>query len=266
MSQPSPPPPPLTVHHLHISQSERIVFLCEELQIPYTLKTYTRAPIFAPPDLAALTPQRSAPVITTTNPVTGVEFNMSESGAIAEYVNTVYGGGKLAVNPDQANYPDYVFWFHYATASLGPSFFRKMMSLATDPTGAGTTSQSYYSRSVVMAGIHKHLAAVEARLASAAATTTTTYLAGDEFTLADVMTVWSLTTGRQWYQVDLSAYPAVLAYLDRVAQRDRYQRAMAKAEPGLDWRRGITADGPDLFGPYRDMLVKMGVDVEKSKG
>ncbi|ETI22367.1 hypothetical protein G647_06441 [Cladophialophora carrionii CBS 160.54] len=252
MSQPSPP---LTVHHLHISQSERIVFLCEELQIPYTLKTYTRAPIFAPPDLAALTPQRSAPVITTTNPVTGVEFNMSESGAIAEYINTVYGGGKLAVKPHQANYPDYVFWFHYATASLGPSFFRKMMALATDPAGS-----SQYSRSVVMAGIHKHLAAVEARLAEA------TYLAGDEFTLADVMIVWSLTTGRQWYQVDLSAHPAVLAYLDRVAQRDGYQRAIAKAEPGLDWRRGITAEGPDLFGPYRDMLVKMGVDVDKGKG
>ncbi|KIW67237.1 hypothetical protein PV04_06502 [Phialophora macrospora] len=247
-------PPPLAVHHLHISQSERIVFLCEELEIPYTLKTYTRAPIFAPPDLAALTPQHSAPVITTTNPVTGVEFNMSESGAIAEYINTIYGAGQLALKPDHAHYADYVFWFHYANASLGPSFFRKMMALMMDPARTTPYSQS------VTTGIQKHLSAVEARLAS-----TGLYLAGETFTLADVMTVWSLTTGRQWYQVDLSPYPAVLAYLGRVAQRDGYQRAIAKAEPGLDWTRGLTGEGPDLFGPYREMLVKMGIDVETPK-
>jgi glutathione S-transferase len=239
---------------LHISQSERIVFLCEELDIPYTLKTYTRAPIFAPADLAALTPQRSAPVITTTNPVTGVEFNMSESGAIAEYINTIHGAGKLALKPDHANYADYVFWFHYANASLGPSFFRKMMALMMDPAGSTPSSQS------VMAGIHKHLSATNARLES-----TRAYLAGEDFTLADVMVMWSLTTGRQWYQVDLSPYPAVLAYLGRVAQRDGYQRAIAKAEPGLDWTTGLTGESPELFGPYRELLVKMGVDVDALK-
>ncbi|EXJ58670.1 hypothetical protein A1O7_06098 [Cladophialophora yegresii CBS 114405] len=252
MSQPQPHP--LTVHHLHISQSERIVFLCEELSIPYTLKTYTRAPIFAPPDLAALTPQRSAPAITTTNPVTGVEFHMSESGAIAEYINAIYGGNKLSLPPTHANYPDYIFWFHYATGSLGPAFFRRMMSLAMDPAGSSAYAQS------VVAGIQKHLAALEARLGLTGA-----YLAGEEFTLADIIVMWSLTTGRMWYRVDLGSYPGVLGYLGRVAGRPGYQRAIAKAEPGLEWRGALTAEGPELFAPYRDVLVKIGVDVGRVK-
>lgn len=244
--------PPLTVHHLHISQSERIVFLCEELSIPYTLKEYTRAPIFSPPDLAALTPQKSAPVITTTNPATGAEFNMSESGAIAEYINTIYGGGKLALKPDHENYPDYLFWFHYANASLGPSFFRKMSTAMIDPTGNNPITQA------IGAGIHKHLAAANTQLEK-----TGGYLAGKDFTLADIMTVWSLTTGRQWYQVDLSAYPAILAYLERVAKREGYQRAIEKAEPGIDWKVELTGKGPAMFGPYKEMLSKMGVDASK---
>ena len=244
--------PPLTVHHLHISQSERIVFLCEELSIPYTLKTYTRAPIFSPPELAALTPQRSAPVITTKNPVTGIEFNMSESGAIVEYINTIYGGGKLALKPDHADYPDYLFWFHYANASLGPSFFRKMSSTMMDPAGTNPIGQA------VAAGVHKHLAAANVQLEKTGA-----YLAGNDFTLADIMTVWSLTTGRQWYQVDLSVYPAILAYLERVAKREAYQKAVEKAEPGIDWKVGLTGKGPAMFAPYREMLSKMGVDASK---
>ncbi|KAJ9607898.1 hypothetical protein H2200_007977 [Cladophialophora chaetospira] len=244
--------PPLTVHHLHISQSERIVFLCEELSIPYELKTYTRAPIFSPSDLAALTPQKSAPVITTKNPVTGVEFNMSESGAIAEYINTIYGDGKLALKPDHENYADYLFWFHYSNASLGPSLSRVMLTTMLDPAGTNPMGQA------IAAGAHKHLSAANAQLEKTGA-----YLAGKDFTLADVMTMWNLTTGRQWNQVDFSGYPAILAYLERVSKREAYQRAMEKAEPGIDWKVALTGKGPEMFGPYREMLSKMGVDSSK---
>lgn len=244
--------PPLTVHHLHISQSERIVFLCEELQVPYTLRLYTRNPIFSPPDLASLTPQKSAPVITTNNLVTGVEFNMSESGAIAEYVNTVYGGGKLSLPPTHANYPDYVFWFHYANASLGPSFFRKSSARLTDPEGTSPLTTPFVNAA------KKHLGALEAQLAKTGA-----YIVGDDFTLADVMCVWSLTTGRQWNPTDLTEYPAVLAYLQRIGQRDGYRRAMENGEADVDWRQGLTAQGPPVFAPYKAVLEKMGVDATK---
>ncbi|KIX92176.1 uncharacterized protein Z520_12057 [Fonsecaea multimorphosa CBS 102226] len=244
----------LTIHHLHIAQSERIVWLCEELGIPYTLKTYTRDPIFAPPDLAALTPQKSAPVMTTTNAVTGAEFNMSESGAIAAYIDGVFGGNKLSLGPEHENYADFLFWFHYANSSLSGAFFRLLTAALLKPAPDNPF------RKTLGAGLHKHLAALDARLA-----VTNAFLAGDQLTLADIMTVWSLTNGRQWNPTDLSPYPAILAYLQRIGAREAYQRAMEKAEPGLDWRQGLTAQGPDVFPPFRQMLSQMGVDLAQLK-
>ena len=86
----------LTVHHLGISQSERIVWLCEELSIPYELKVYERDAVtrLAPPEYKALHPFGTAPVITDGKVV------LSESGAIIEYIVERYGKGRLAVRPD----------------------------------------------------------------------------------------------------------------------------------------------------------------------
>ena len=70
----------LTVHHLGKSQSERIVWLCEELGIEYELKCYPRSPVLAPPEYKALHPIGAAPVITDG------ELVLAESGAIVEYI------------------------------------------------------------------------------------------------------------------------------------------------------------------------------------
>ena len=77
----------LTVHHLGKSQSERVVWLCEELGIPYELKNYARAPLLAPPEYKALHPIGAAPVITDGDLV------LAESGAIVEYIIARYGNG-----------------------------------------------------------------------------------------------------------------------------------------------------------------------------
>ena len=71
----------LTVHHLGKSQSERIVWLCEELGFPYELKLYARAPLLAPADYKALHPVGTAPVITDGDLV------LAESGAIVQYIS-----------------------------------------------------------------------------------------------------------------------------------------------------------------------------------
>jgi glutathione S-transferase len=71
------------------------------------------------------------------------------------------------------------------------------------------------------------LSLVEARLGQA------DYLAGSEFTTADIMAVFSLTTMRYFLPFDLSLYPAILAYLQRIAARPAYQRAMQKGDPGM---------------------------------
>lgn len=83
----------LTIHHLGRSQSERIIWLCEELGVPYELKRYKRDPvtILSPPELKALHPLGAAPIITDGKLV------LAESEAIIEYIIAKYGGGRLAL-------------------------------------------------------------------------------------------------------------------------------------------------------------------------
>ena len=104
----------LTVHHLGVSQSERIVWLCEELGLEYELKLYARdaQTRLAPAEYKALHPIGTAPVITDGDLV------LSESGAIMEYIIARYGKGRLALKPSDPGYAQYLYWFHYANASF----------------------------------------------------------------------------------------------------------------------------------------------------
>ena len=107
----------LTVHHLGVSQSDRIVWLCEELGIPYELVRYERDPAtkLAPPEYRALHPIGTAPVITDG------DLTLGESGAIIEYVIRKYGNGRLALGPESPHFADYLYWFHFANGSMMPN-------------------------------------------------------------------------------------------------------------------------------------------------
>ena len=126
----------LTVHHLGKSQSERIVWLCEELEIPYELKRYARDPVtmLAPPDYKALHPIGAAPVITDGDLV------LAESGAIVEYIIAKYGNGRLALNPAIADFAQFLYWFHFANGTLQAGMGRNMilnrLKLADGQSGA----------------------------------------------------------------------------------------------------------------------------------
>ncbi|GGC73696.1 glutathione S-transferase [Siccirubricoccus deserti] len=207
----------LTVHHLGKSQSERIVWLCEELEIPYALQRYTRDPvtILSPPELRALSPTWAAPVITEGDLV------LAESGAIVEYIIAKHGGGRLALGPDHPDFASYLYWLHFANGTLQPAMGRNMilgrLNLAADnPVLLATRGR-----------LERALGLVEARLGKVE------FLAGSEFTAADIMPVFSLTTMRYFMSVDLAPYPNILAYLQRIAQRPAYQRAMEKGDPGM---------------------------------
>jgi glutathione S-transferase len=205
----------LTIHHLGISQSERIVWLCEELGIPYELKHYTRDPVtrLAPPELAALHPMGAAPVITDGDVV------LAESGAIVEYINTRYGGGRLALKPDHPDYAQYLYWFHFANGSFQPALGRNsVLRRASVPPDAPVFV-------FTQGRLNRALAMLDARLAIA------DYLAGREFTTADIMIVFSLTTMKHFYPVDLAPYPHIQAYLGRIGEREAYRSAMAKGDP-----------------------------------
>ena len=207
----------LTVHHLGISQSDRIVWLCEELEIPYALVRYDRDPAtrLAPANYKALHPFGAAPVIFDGDLVLG------ESGAIIEYVIAKYGQGRLAVTADQPNFTDYLYWFHFANASLMPAATIDLITARIAENGATAVRNPAPSRG------KRAFEMIEKRLGEAP------YFAGDAFTAADIIMLFPLTTMRVFSPRDISGFPNLLAYLQRIGQRPAFQRAMNKADPGL---------------------------------
>lgn len=214
----------LTVHHLRRSQSERIVWLCEELGLDYILKCYDRDPatMLAPPEYQALHPMGTAPVIADGDLV------LAESGAIVDYIIATYGHGRLAVAPDHSDFAQYLFWFHYANGTLQLQMMRSFVLRR-----AGVADGSPVRR-LATERLERNLKLVEARLGVA------NYLAGAELTAADIMAVFSLTTMRSFSPLDLTPYPNTLAYLARIGRREGYRRAMKKGDPELTPVLGAT--------------------------
>jgi glutathione S-transferase len=207
----------LTVHHLGKSQSERIVWLCEELGIPYELKHTARDPVtmLAPPDYKALHPIGAAPVITDGDLV------LAESGAIVEYIIAKYGNGRLALPASHPDFASYLYWFHFANGTLQAGMGRLMilnrLKLAADNP----------ILMAMQARVDRTFHLVDTRAGE------TEYLAGSDFTAADIMMGFSLTTMRYFQPYDLARCPNVRKYLARIGARVAYRRAMEKGDPGM---------------------------------
>jgi len=207
----------LTIHHLGHSQSERIVWLCEELGLPYELTLHERDPVtmLSPPALRALHPLGAAPVIQDDG------LLLAESAAIVEYIILKHGDGRLRLGPDHPDFASYLYWFHFANGNLQPVMGRMMI------VGRVGLAPDHPVQMAVQGRLDRVLALVEARLGEA------DYLAGSAFTAADIMSVFSLTTMRLFQPLDLQNYPNILAYLQRIGARPAYRRAMAKSDPDL---------------------------------
>lgn len=211
----------LTIHHLHASTSERVLWLCEELGVPYELKTYDRQPLLAPPELKALHPQGSAPTIQDGN------VTLAETGACIEYIAHKHGNGRLFLPPSHPNYADFLYWFHWSNGTLMGNIGRIMMAkfagLEPDNKMVG------YSKD----RLGKSLKILDDRVKESK------WLAGEEFTAADVMIVFPITTGRYFAQFSLKEYPNLVAYLGRVSERAAYRKAMEKGDPGMELALGV---------------------------
>ena len=204
----------LTVHHLGVSQSERIVWLCEELGLAYELKRYDREPQgMAPADYKALHPLGAAPVITDGDVV------LAESGAIMEYILAKYGDGRLAVGPDEPNFADYLYWLHFSNGTFMPAHMTLMFQRFT--AGAEGVAAFLAERA------DRLWRFVDERLGEVP------YFAGEEFTAADIIMGFPLTTMRAFLQRDLSPYPNICAYLKRIGERPAYRRAIEKGDPQM---------------------------------
>lgn len=196
----------LIVHHLGISQSERIVWLCEELGLDYELIRYERLPtLAAPPEYKALHPLGTAPTISDGDVI------LAETGAVFDYILLKYGGGRLTLAPEHPDFAHYLFWLHYPQGSILPAFMMDMVAKQNGGTPGGRSDLAYNL--------------IEQRLGQAQ------WFAGDTFTLADIMMGFVLTRLRVFSGRDLADYPNIKAYLARLGERPTFQTAMAKAEP-----------------------------------
>src|SRR5687768_5409513 len=113
----------LTVHHLNNSRSQRVLWLLEELGVPYEIKRYQRDPktMLAPSSLKKVHPLGKSPVITDG------ELTVAESGAIIEYLVERYGKGTLAPPASAPAHRRYVYWMHYGEGSLMPLLVMKLV-------------------------------------------------------------------------------------------------------------------------------------------
>lgn len=206
----------ITIHHLGVSQSDRVVWLMEELGLPYELKWYDRGEDFlAPAEYRALHPAGTAPIIEDGDLVLG------ESTAIVEYLSQRYGQGRLSVPVSAPDYPHYLYWMQFNN-NLQSILFIKV---AFQSTGAEPGMDNPMMATTMRRedGIYN---ALEQRLGESE------YLGGPQFSCADIMSMFNLTSlamlGAR--AVD-DSLPNTQAYLQRVTSRPAYQKAMAIAGP-----------------------------------
>jgi glutathione S-transferase len=206
----------ITIHHLGVSQSDRVVWLMEELGLPYELKWYDRGEDFlAPPEYRALHPAGTAPIIEDGDLVLG------ESTAIVEYLSQRHGQGRLSVPVSDPDYPHYLYWMQFNN-NLQSILFIKVafQSMGAEPGMDNPMMATTMRRED---GIYN---ALEQRLGESE------YLGGPEFSCADIMSMFNLTSlamlGAR--AVD-DSLPNTQAYLQRVTSRPGYKKAMAIAGP-----------------------------------
>jgi glutathione S-transferase len=205
----------LVVHHLGVSQSDRIVWLCEELELPYRLVRYDRTPEGGGPDnYKALYPYGTAPVIQDGDLVLG------ESGAIVDYLIARHGHGRLAVGPEHPDFADYLYWLHFANGSFmsGGLMVLGLKFAGVPLSGALGRLSARWNRAFEV---------VDQRLGQAP------YFAGDSFSAADIMMHFPLTTMRMFVPYDISGHANILAYLQRIAERPAFKRARQKGDPDM---------------------------------
>jgi glutathione S-transferase len=218
----------IVVHHLNNSRSQRVLWLLEELGLPYEVKRYQRNPqtMLAPPELRAVHPLGKSPVIGDGDVV------VAESGAIIEYLVGRYDSERRLAPAEST--PDrlrYTYFLHYAEGSVMPPLLLKLvfdrvetspMPFFVKPIARGIARK--VKSSFVQPQIKQHLTFLEAELAQRA------WFAGDAFSAADIQLSFPLEAAAARGGLDAS-YPKLTEFLARIHARPAYQRALERGGP-----------------------------------
>jgi len=217
----------ITVHHLNNSRSQRVLWLLEELGLPYEIKHYQRDPatMLAPAELRAVHPLGKSPVIADG------DVTVAESGAIIEYLIETYGKGRLVPPAGTAEKRRWSYWLHFAEGSAMSPLLMKLvfdrvrsapMPFFVKPIAKGISKKVLGS--FVEPNIRAQLDYMESELSQRA------WFAGNDFTAADIQMSFPVEAARQRAGLNESR-PHLMAWLERIHARPAYQRALARGGP-----------------------------------
>ena len=217
----------ITVHHLNNSRSQRILWLLEELGVPHEIRHYQRDAVTmrAPAELAAIHPLGKSPVITDGDRV------IAETGAIIDYVVETYGAGRLRPPPGTDARLRYTYWLHFAEGTLMPPLVMRLvfdrLADAPMPAEAKPVAEAIVARvrsSYVDPQNDAHFAYLESELGRS------TWFAGEEFTAADIQMSFPIEARGTRVGFD-GTQPRLAAFLERIAARPAYRRALERGGP-----------------------------------
>jgi len=217
----------LTVHHLENSRSQRVLWLLEELGVPYEIKLYQRdaRTMLAPSALKKVHPLGKSPVVTEDG------VTIAESGAIIEHVLERHGQGRLQPAAGTPERRRFRYWLHYAEGSAMPPLVMKLVFLRLKVAPMPFFMKPFARliadhtlRGFVEPQIRLHVGYWEQELARSA------WFAGDDFTAADIQMSFPVEAAAVRGGLG-SAYPRLQAFLERIRARPAYQRAMEKGGP-----------------------------------
>jgi len=204
----------IEVHHLNNSRSQRVLWLLEELELPYELVKYQRdlTTNLAPESLKKIHRLGKAPA------VRDGELVLIESGAILEYIVRRYGKGRLAPAESSPDWPRYLQLMHYAEGSAMLPVMLKLYLSRLGEAGAPLAPR-------VTSEIENHFGFLDGELAQRE------FFVGKELTAADVHLSFPIQAARLLHGLD--AFPNLARFLDRMHARPAYKRALERGGPYL---------------------------------
>ena len=213
----------ITVHHLNDSRSQRVLWLLEELGLPYEVKRYQRNAdtMLAPPELKAIHPLGKSPVLDDG------DVRVAETGAVIEYLLDAPGGSALRAAQGTPEGRRFTYWLHYAEGSaMTPLLLKlifsqipKRVPMLVRPVATGIARGM--NERMIDPQLAAHTAYWEAELARS------DWFAGDAFSAADIMMSFPVEAAgsRLGYGPDK---PRLKAFLERIHARPAYQRAIER--------------------------------------
>lgn len=217
----------ITVHHLENSRSQRVLWLLEELGLPYEVRRYerNRQSMLAPPELKQVHPLGKSPVITDG------DITVAETGAIVEYLVDGPGGGRLKPSAGTPEHRRYVYWLHFAEGSAMPPLLMKLVfdrirrakvPFLIKPVVRGIADKVVAD--FIQPNLQAQLQYMNDELAGR------DWFAGDGFSAADVMMSFPLEAAAARGGLD-DRYPHLTAWLERIHGRPAYHRALQTGGP-----------------------------------